>query len=46
MPKMVATTQSFEFKLMLNRKVELKLKVALQHIKRQQQLHPMKEENG
>lgn len=45
MAKMVATTQSFEFKLTLNLKMELKLKVALQRIKRQQQLHPVKEEN-
>lgn len=46
MAKMVATTQSSEFKLTLNLKVELKLKVTLQRIKRQQQLHPVKEENG
>lgn len=37
--------QRNEFKLTLNLKMELKLKVALQRIKRQQQLHPVKEEN-
>lgn len=42
---MVATMQSFEFKLTLNLKMELKLKVALHRIKRQQQLHTEKEEN-